>query len=164
MFAVLVFLHNAKEPSATLQVPVTFNCIALKPTAVLLFAVVLLINAPQPMAILLLPSVFESKDEITFTEIAEKFLKYHGYDVYQAESEDEAIKKMDESIKIKKWPCYFFESNTSGEKAFEEFYDQNDTLDLNRFEAIGVIKPKDQYDSNRFFQFITELNEFYKTN
>jgi hypothetical protein len=44
------------------------------------------------------------------------------------------------SSKVREWPIYFFESDTSGEKAFEEFYTAEETLDLERFVNLGVIK------------------------
>ncbi len=40
----------------------------------------------------------------------------------------------------RQWPCYFFASDTTGEKDFEEFYTDRETLDMARFESIGVIK------------------------
>ena len=38
------------------------------------------------------------------------------------------------------WPVYFFESDTSGEKTFEEFYTADETLELDRFINLGVVK------------------------
>ena len=37
------------------------------------------------------------------------------------------------------YPVYFFESDTSGEKLYEEFFTEQDQLDLSRFESLGVI-------------------------
>jgi hypothetical protein len=38
------------------------------------------------------------------------------------------------------WPVYFFESDTSGEKTFEEFYTPGEALDLETFVNLGVVK------------------------
>ena len=38
------------------------------------------------------------------------------------------------------WPVYFFESDTSGEKAFEEFYTPGEVLDMDKFVNLGVVK------------------------
>ncbi len=38
------------------------------------------------------------------------------------------------------WPVYFFESDTSGEKSFEEFYTPGEELDEERFVSLGVVK------------------------
>ena len=68
------------------------------------------------------PKLSEKLHLITFSEIAEKFLYQLGYQPYECETEEEARKRCDELIKIKKWPCYFFQSDTTGEKDFEEFF------------------------------------------
>ena len=39
-----------------------------------------------------------------------------------------------------RWPVYFFESDTSGEKPYEEFYTPGEALDLERFVNLGVVK------------------------
>ncbi|HPM50987.1 MAG TPA: hypothetical protein PK282_02005, partial [Rhodoglobus sp.] len=39
-----------------------------------------------------------------------------------------------------RWPVYYFESDTSGEKGFEEFYTSTETVDWERFTALGVVK------------------------
>jgi len=39
-----------------------------------------------------------------------------------------------------RWPVYFFESDTSGEKTYEEFYTPGEALDLERFVNLGVVK------------------------
>ena len=43
-------------------------------------------------------------------------------------------------IANKKWSCYFFKSDTTGEKDFEEFFTDNEDLDMERFATVGVIK------------------------
>jgi len=40
----------------------------------------------------------------------------------------------------KQWPCYFFKSDETGEKDFEEFFTDNEDLDMERFETVGVIR------------------------
>ena len=53
------------------------------------------------------------------------------------------LKIQNSKLKIqnsKQWPCYFFKSDTTGEKDFEEFFTDNETLDMKRFENLGVIK------------------------
>lgn len=54
----------------------------------------------------------------------------------------------------KKWPCYFFKSNTTGEKDFEEFYTDQEDLDLQRYNSIGVIRNKANFDSKQLDAFI----------
>ena len=40
----------------------------------------------------------------------------------------------------KQWPCYFFKSDATGEKDFEEFFTDNEDLDMERFETVEVIR------------------------
>ncbi len=47
---------------------------------------------------------------------------------------------MDELKSRGKYPVYFFTSDTTGEKDYEEFYTDGETLDLNRFADIGIVK------------------------
>ena len=87
------------------------------------------------------PKLDEEKDMIPFDKIAKDLLKYVGLEIDHCKSESEAKKK---SILLtdnsKKYPVYFFGSETSGEKAFEEFFTKNEILDLKEFENLGVIK------------------------
>lgn len=86
------------------------------------------------------PNLEQHLHEKTFASIAENLLKLNGYEPVQCASEDEARRRSDELIPQKKWPVYFFNSDTTGEKAFEEFHTGREKLDLKRFQHIGVIK------------------------
>ena len=50
--------------------------------------------------------------------------------------------KIKHNNKINKFPVYFFESNTTGEKKFEQFYSENDNIFLDKYKNIGFLKPK----------------------
>ena len=82
------------------------------------------------------------KDEemVYFKEITESFFKEIKIDIDICSSEDEAKKKVNSNDLNKKYPVYFFNSDTSGEKLYEEFYTDRDTLDLNLFESLGIVK------------------------
>ena len=41
-----------------------------------------------------------------------------------------------------KWPCFIFDSNTTGEKHIEELYTTNENIDLNTFQTLGIVKNK----------------------
>ena len=84
------------------------------------------------------PVMDESKDALTFSTIAEMFLKNEGYTPLLCDSEKEAIAKTVE-IKNKQWPCLFSESDTSGEKDLEEFYFNEEKKDENRYQKVGVV-------------------------
>ena len=95
---------------------------------------------------------------ITFSEIAQKYLSLLGYEPYQCESEDEARGRCSELIRQKKWPCYFFKSDTTGEKDFEEFYTENETLDMTRFTSVGVIKNEPVFEEEKLSYFEKKIN------
>jgi FlaA1/EpsC-like NDP-sugar epimerase len=85
------------------------------------------------------PKLSEELNLITFSSIAEKFLRHHGYEPYLCETEQEAREKIDSLIKVNKWPCCFFPSDTTGEKDFEEFFTENEEVDFSRFENLGIV-------------------------
>ena len=89
----------------------------------------------------------------TFSTIAENFLNMHGYEPYECESEEEARNTVSDLIRAKKWPCYFFKSDTTGEKDFEEFFTSEEELDIDRFTAIGVIKNLPIFDESKLSMF-----------
>ena len=57
-------------------------------------------------------------------------------------------------IAVRKWPCYFFKSDTTGEKDFEEFYTDEEDLDLERFEGLGVIRNAPIFDEFQLEKFV----------
>ena len=99
------------------------------------------------------PKLNDKLHLITFSEIAIKYLNYYGYEHYECSSEEEAREKAEDLIKKKKWPCYFFKSDTTGEKDFEEFFTESEEFDMSRFDGIGVIKSKLDYDKDKLNLF-----------
>jgi len=106
---------------------------------------------------LFFPKMDEHKDLQTFSELAVRFLEYLGYEPYQCETEDEARQRVSELKAQKKWPVYFFASDTTGEKDIEEFYTENEILDMERFETIGVIKNEPLYDEEKLNHFEKQI-------
>lgn len=95
------------------------------------------------------PKLDHNLNLITFSEIAERYLQGLGYEPVQCADEDEARRRVKELKARKKYPVYFFKSDTTGEKDFEEFYTGNETLDMDRFDAVGVIKNRPVYDERQ---------------
>ncbi len=108
------------------------------------------------------PKLSENLHLITFSEIAVKYLKEKGLDPILCKTEDEA-RALAKSLKNgNKWPCLFTSSDTTGEKDFEEFFTKKETLDLDRFHNLGIIKNKltfDDDDLNMFTNTIIRLKE-----
>jgi len=108
------------------------------------------------------PKLSEKLHLITFADIAVRYLKNIGYEPYICESEDEArdffIKNStSNSQNLKQWPCYFFTSDTTGEKDFEEFFTDNEILDMDRFDNIGVIKNEANFSEEKLNNFTSTI-------
>jgi len=105
------------------------------------------------------PKLSEELHLVTFAEIAEKYLRKMGYEPRLCNSEDEA-RTMSASLPLEgKWPCLFSDSDTTGEKDFEEFFTKNEILDLNRFQHIGVIKNTPVFDQDSLEYFLFKVNQ-----
>ena len=103
------------------------------------------------------PKLSEKLHLITFSEIAVRYLRQHGYEPYECSSEDEARDQAEELIAKKQWPCYFFKSDTTGEKDFEEFYTEKEDLDMERFDSIGVIRNQPEFDESKLDDFMNGI-------
>lgn len=86
------------------------------------------------------PKLSEALHLITFADIAVKYLQDRGYEPFLCKTEDEARELVKKLPAQGKWPCLFTESDTTGEKDFEEFFTDSETLDMERFENLGIIK------------------------
>ncbi len=105
------------------------------------------------------PKLSEKLHLITFSEIAVHYLQARGYEPFECQSENEARNRVEELITNKKWPCYFFKSDTTGEKDFEEFFTDKEDIDISRFKTIGVIKNKPEFDELKLNEFIKGIGE-----
>lgn len=108
------------------------------------------------------PKLSENLHLTTFSDIAVKYLKDLGYEPYLCEDEDEARELAKTLPSLGKWPCLFTTSDTTGEKDFEEFFTDRETLDMKRFENLGVIKNEALFDERLLNKFETTIKE-YKT-
>jgi len=92
------------------------------------------------------PKLSESLHLISFADIAVKFLSDLGYEAYLCNSEEEARELVHTLPAQGKWPCLFTASDTTGEKDFEEFFTDNEILDMERFDNLGIIKNGESFD------------------
>jgi FlaA1/EpsC-like NDP-sugar epimerase len=105
------------------------------------------------------PKLSEKLHLITFADIARKYLQELGYEPYECESEDEARELIKTLPQQGKWPVYFFNSDTTGEKDFEEFYTGDEVIDWDRFANIGVIKNEPIFDNEKLDYFAYKINK-----
>jgi hypothetical protein len=106
------------------------------------------------------PKLNKSLHLISFADIAIKYLEDKGFEPYLCNTEDEARKLIKTLPEQGKWPCFFTKSDTTGEKDFEEFYTDKETLDMDRFENLGVIKNDPEYNENQLNNFENAIDQF----
>lgn len=96
---------------------------------------------------------------MTFDAIGTELLKAHGYEVLECASDEEAIYKAEDLRKgSNQYPVHYAVSDTSGEKPFEEFVTDTETVDWERFSSLGVITGKDIPDKKKVAKLFKELN------
>ena len=76
---------------------------------------------------------------VNFKDITLDFFKYLNREIKICQSESEAKEAANLIDEDSSYPCYFFRTDTSGEKLYEEFYTNDDKVSLNKFESIGVV-------------------------
>jgi FlaA1/EpsC-like NDP-sugar epimerase len=106
------------------------------------------------------PKLDHDLNLITFSEIAERYLRNLGYEPIHCATEDEARSRVSELKAQRKYPVYFFKSDTTGEKDFEEFYTDRETLDMKRFDALGVIKNTADFDPVKLEKFERQIAQY----
>jgi len=88
------------------------------------------------------PKLDFHKDQIYFKEIALDFLKENSFEPVLVQSEKEA-KEFDFNSYPTKYPIYFFKTETSGEKTFEEFFSEEEDYEINKYDSLGFINTPD---------------------
>ncbi|USD60254.1 UDP-N-acetylglucosamine 4,6-dehydratase [Vibrio sp. SCSIO 43140] len=105
------------------------------------------------------PKLSEALHLISFADIAVKYLEQLGYEPYLCDSEEEARQLAHTLPQQGKWPCLFTVSDTTGEKDFEEFFTDKETLDMSRFENLGIIKNDPLYEQTLLTLFENSISE-----
>ena len=105
------------------------------------------------------PKLSENLHLITFSDIARKYVRARGYEVHECKDEEEARSLMSTLPDQGEWPCLFTESDTTGEKDFEEFYTDRETLDMDSFENLGVIKNELELEEDKLTHFENRIAE-----
>jgi FlaA1/EpsC-like NDP-sugar epimerase len=120
------------------------------------------------------PKLDEKVDMISFDKIAIDLLKHLGMKPDICSTEEEARQKSldiaynslkDPTTRIcYKYPVYFFGSDSSGEKSFEEFYTEKEELDHHSFQNLGVIKNSLKRDIAEIDAIFDKLNCLFESN
>ena len=94
---------------------------------------------------------------LTFSSICDDFVKAEGFIKKECVSDAEAKYYANAmSYESDTYPVVYFSSDTTGEKAYEEFYVPGEKIDMQRFAALGVVEQTTRHD-------MTEVNSFFKT-
>lgn len=104
------------------------------------------------------PKLNFNNDQIYFKDIAIDFLTENNFEPVIFNSENEA-KLFDIKSSSQKYPIYFFETDTSGEKTYEEFYTKNENYELNDYYSLGYIKSL--YNKISFKDVIKDFNRVF---
>ncbi|MBF0160705.1 MAG: SDR family NAD(P)-dependent oxidoreductase [Magnetococcales bacterium] len=91
---------------------------------------------------LFVPRLQPQRDLRSFAEIARLFLESQGWQAHLCHSEAEAralARELGNKGERGGWPCYFSESDTSGEKQVESFFSADERVDYSHYQALGVI-------------------------
>lgn len=99
---------------------------------------------------------------MTFDEIARRLLAEYGYSILECDSDEEAVEK---SEVLKKggnfYPVHFSKSDTSGEKPYEEFFTDSESVDMERLSALGVIIGKCIPNTDRIVALYSKLRSVF---
>lgn len=105
------------------------------------------------------PKLSEELHLITFAEIAVKYLKELGFEAHECNSEEEARTLIKTLPQEGKWPCFFTNSDTTGEKDFEEFFMDGEVLDMSRFQNLGIVKSSLSYEDENLDHFLQKISQ-----
>lgn len=107
----------------------------------------------------------EQEQMMTFANIAIKYLGELGLEPNYCTSEDEArLASKNRNNDSNKYPVYFFESDTSGEKHYEEFYTDTDNVVLKSFKSLGVIKNDEKISKEQIDVLLSEFRQMFASN
>ncbi len=106
------------------------------------------------------PKLDAEKDLVNFADIVGPFLQQWGFETDVCSSEAEAREKAD-GLRSNRYPVYFFESETSGEKLYEEFYTENEELLMDKFHMLGIIKNAPRRSRAELDKIIAEVEKLF---
>lgn len=100
---------------------------------------------------------------LTFSSICDEFVKAEGFEKKQCANDAEAVKYAAAmGYDSETYPVVYFGSDTTGEKAYEEFYVPGEKIDMQRFQALGVVEQTTRHDMNEVDTFFEKLENIFK--
>lgn len=99
---------------------------------------------------------------LSFSSICDEFVKTEGFSKKECSSDEEAKQfaaAMDYDSDT--YPVVYFKSDTTGEKAYEEFYVPGEKIDMERFNALGVVEQTTRHNMTEVEAFFTKLESIF---
>lgn len=99
---------------------------------------------------------------LTFSSICDDFIRASGFKKRECISDIDA-KHIAANMNPDKdsYPVVYFQTDTTGEKAYEEFYVPGEKINLNRFVALGVVEKTDRRSINEVNAFFEKLETLF---
>ena len=101
---------------------------------------------------------------MSFDKIGEALILENGYSILKCDSDEEAIKKAKYIKDTKQYPIHISASNTSGEKAYEEFYTDEETYNTELYKSLGFITDKKIPDVDKIKKLLSDLENAFDDN
>lgn len=99
---------------------------------------------------------------LTFSSICDEFIKRLAARKKEFATDEEAKKfASDMTFDNKDYPVVYFKSDTTGEKAYEEFYVSGEKINMDRFCSLGVIEEVVKRPMTEIDAFFTEMENIF---
>ena len=112
---------------------------------------------------------------LTFSAICDDFVKAQGFEKDECATDSEAKAKanamtfepttnsqqLTANSQQPKYPVVYFKSDTTGEKAYEEFYVPGEKVNMDRFAALGVVEQTTRRNMDEVNDFFSELEGIF---
>ena len=99
---------------------------------------------------------------LTFSSICDEFVKSEGFQKKECANDEEAKRYAQQmSYESDTYPVVYFKSDTTGEKAYEEFYIPGEKINMERFKALGVIEQTKRRPINEVDDFFDKLEMLF---
>ena len=99
---------------------------------------------------------------LTFSSICDAFVKAEGFAKKECNSDAEAKRyASDMSYEGTNYPVVYFKSDTTGEKAYEEFFVPGEKIDMQRFAALGVVEQTTRHNMAEVNSFLNSLEAIF---
>lgn len=99
---------------------------------------------------------------LTFSSLCDDFVNAEGFSKVEFKNDYEAKHyAANMSYESKVYPVVYFKSDTTGEKAYEEFYVSGEKINIERFSTLGVVEETTRRSMSEIDTFFRELEDIF---